>query len=304
VSWFGARYTASVAAQNNFVVGDDIKFNEYLSALVGANFAEIIARNYGFAPPFAETSAYDQGKLTPSLSLIFKPLPWLSTYVTYSESLEQGQIVPSTGAPVYTNAGQILPPYLSEEYEIGAKANVGGMLLTAALFKINKALQYSITNTDGTATYVQDGREIHKGIELTATGNVFDGFRLLGGVTLMDPRVVNQEANTALVGKISQNVSSRMVKATAEYDLPFAPGLTLTGGAYYVGKAPADVINSVFWPDYVTEDIGLRYKGNLPSGQEAVFRLNVSNLTNKAYWLNSSNVGAPRTIAMSTQIKF
>ncbi len=304
VSYYGARYTSATTLFHNYIVGDEIKFNQYLSALVGANYAEIIANNYNNTPPFALSSAYDKGKLTPSLSLIFKPVSWVSTYATYSQSLEQGLFVPATGAVIYTNAGQTLPPFVDKQYEIGAKANVGGMLLTAALFDINKALQYAVVNPNGTSTYLQDGREVHKGVELTATGNVMDGFRVLGGVTLLDPQVTNQQANTALIGKEPAGVASRLAKITAEYDLPFAPGLTLTGGVYYTGSQAADTVNSVYLPGFVTEDLGLRYRTHLPTGQEAIFRLQVSNLTNNAFWIQPNETGMPRTIAFSTQIKF
>ncbi len=95
-----------------------------------------------------------------------------------------------------------------------------------------------------------------------------------------------------------------MVKATLEYDLPFLHGLTLTGGAYYFGKQAADAVNAVWIDPFVTEDVGLRYRTKLPTGQEAIYRLNVKNLTNHAYWLNNQFVGQPRTIAFSGQILF
>ena len=189
LSYYGQRYTTSITGQNNFVVGDELKFNDYFSALLGGNYAMITARSFNSTPPYAQSSSYDKGKITPSFSLIFKPVPWVSTYATYSESMEQGQIVPSTGSVIYTNGGDVLPPFIDKEVEIGTKANIGGMLVTAALFDINKALQYAVNNNNGTFTYVQDGREVHKGFEFTATGNVWEGFRVLGGVTLLDPRV-------------------------------------------------------------------------------------------------------------------
>ncbi len=92
---------------------------------------------------------------------------------------------------------QILPSYVGTEYEFGAKANVGGMLLTAAWFNIDKANQYAQPNPDRTFTYVSDGREVHQGLELTATGNITTGLRILGGVTLMDA-TVEKTANPRL----------------------------------------------------------------------------------------------------------
>jgi len=299
----GPIYTLDYVAQTNFVLGDEIKFNEYVSALVGANYASVKEDAFGYGTGML-TTQYDKGQLSPTLSLIGKPAPWFSTYFTYSQSLEEGAIVPASGPIVYTNAGQAFAPTLGSQYEVGAKADVHGMLLTAALFRINKALQVTITNPNGTETLNQDGRQINSGLELTATGNVWEGFRIYGGMTLLDPRVSQYQANPLADGKLAQNVASILAKVTAEYDLPFAPGLTLTGGIYYTGAQAVDILNTNFLPSFTTEDLGLRYRGKLPTGQEAVYRLNVSNITNKHYWLDSLYTGAPRTIAMSAQVKF
>lgn len=302
----GPMYTQYTVANSNFFFGDEIKFNEYLSALVGANYVGIKQDIFDFTVGSAHmlTSQYDKSLLTPTFSLIGKPLPWLSTYATYSQALEQGAAVPISSNVIYTNAGQVFSPTVSTEYEVGAKADIHGMLLTAALFRINKALQIDVTNSNGTHTIIEDGRQVHSGLELTATGNIWEGFRIYGGMTLLDPRIARYQADPTLDGKQPQNVANILAKVTAEYDLPFAPGLTLTGGIYYIGSQAVDVQNTEFLPSFTTEDIGIRYRGRLPSGQEAVFRLNVSNLTNKSYWLTSNYVGSPRTVAMSAQIKF
>lgn len=276
-----------------------------MSALVGWNYANIVQKSYNWVAPFGQTGDYDESKVTPNYSFIVKPLSGLTTYLTYSEALEQGQIVPGSGTVTYTNAGEILPPFVSTEYEIGVKADVNGLLLTAAAFKIDKALQYAVFDSSTNAyTYVQDGRQVHKGIELTATGNVSDGLRIYGGLTFLDAEVTKQEADPRLVGKRPVNVADKMAKLTAEYDLPFVPGLTVTGGVYYVGNQAADALNTAFVPSYVTEDIGLRYRTRLPTGQEAVMRLNVSNLTDESYWINNISTGLPRSVAFSTQVKF
>nr|WP_275944909.1 TonB-dependent siderophore receptor [Bradyrhizobium sp. dw_411] len=302
-SYFGQEEKLSTSFQTNYVLGDSIKFNDQWSALLGVNYANISNQNFNnAAPPFALTSAVDQSRVSPTFSLIYKPVSWISTYATYSESLLPGTFVPDLPA-IYTNAGQILPSYVGTEYEFGTKANVGGVLWTAAWFNIDKANQFAQPNPDRTFTYVSDGREVHQGLELTATGNITTGFRILGGVTLMDATVV-KTANPATDNKRPVNVADQMAKATLEYDLPFLRGLTLTGGAYYFGKQAADAINSVWIDPFVTEDIGLRYRTTLPSGQEAIYRLSVKNLTNHAYWMNNLFVGAPLTVAFSGQIKF
>lgn len=300
-SYYGTPFTLSAQHQINYVVGDDIKFNDHWSALVGENYATIATESYNQTPPFSLNTGIDESKLTPTASLIFKPAPWISTYSTYSESLFAGAAVPISTA--YTNSGAILPPYLAKEYEFGTKASVGGVLLTAAWFNLNKANQYAQSNPDGTLTEVQDGRQVHQGIELTAIGNIATGLRIFGGITVMSAKVV-QAANLVDDNKVPISTAEQMAKVTLEYDLPFLHGLTLTGGVYYVGKQPADAINAVWIDPYVTEDIGLRYRTKLPTGQETIFRLNVMNLTNHQYWVAQSRLGDPRTIAFSGQIKF
>ena len=301
-SYFGTWITRYRLTQTNLIIGDDIKFNDQWSALVGVNYASIANKIFNRTPPFALiTSDQDQTKLTPTASLVFKPVSWASTYVTYSQSFEQGALVPNL--PTFTNAGQILPPFVSEQYELGAKANVGGVLLTGALFQINKANQFNRNNGDGTLTGVQDGRQIHKGIEITATGNVTPNLRILGGVTLMDTRVV-KTASLITDNKRPVGISGRMAKVTMEYDLPFVPGMTLTSGVYYYGPQAVDNINSVFIKSQVTTDIGLRYRTKMRWGQEVIYRLNVANLTDRKYWMTPGLVGAARTISFSGQVKF
>lgn len=300
VTNYGQLIPSARELQTNYVVGDAITLGHF-KALLGGNYATISEQNFDiYGPPFPLTSQETQSKLTPTYSLLFKAVSWDTTYATYSESLQAGAIVP---VGQYTNGGQILPPYLGKEYEFGNKADVGGVLWTAAWFNLNQANQYGQLNPVGLPTYVQDGREVHQGVELTATGNIVPGLRILGGVTLMNATVV-QTASITTDNKQPVNVADQMAKTTLEYDLPFLRGLTLTGGVYYVGKAPADAVNATWLAPYVTEDVGLRYRTTLPTGQETIWRLTVKNLTNHAYWISNEFVGAPRTIAFSGTVKF
>ena len=289
-------YTPQAAALQNFVIGDDIKFNEQWSALVGANDARVEAKN---AYAGSTHTFYDKEATTPTLSLIYKPIPWISTYATYMEALEQGSIVPPTG---YANSGAILEPLVDHQYEVGIKATVADrVLLTSALFRIDKANQYSIP-TAPLPTYVQDGREMHQGMEFTATGKVTDRFTILGGFTLMDCTV--EKTNTAaLVGKRPTNVANEYAKLYAEYALPWITGLTLQGGVFWTGDQFADAANTDLLPAYTVADVGARYE-RVIFGQDTIFRLYVSNLANKSYWAQSSVVGYPRTIAFNVQVKF
>lgn len=290
----------------NVVIGDDINFTDQWSALIGANYAMLTGQNFNTTTGL-QTSGYDQARLSPSASLIFKPLPRVSMYVTYSESLQGGQPVSNVGSMIFTNNGQILAPYVGRAYEAGAKTQIGGTLVTLAVFKINQALQYNQYNNNGTYTAVQNGRQENTGIELNAVGNVFDGFRLFGGITLVDARVTQSQSSPtspALDGLRPPNVANSLAKITAEYDLPFAHGLTLTGGVYYTGRAAVDRLNTEYLPSFVTADLGLRYQTKLTPGNDLILRFDVKNITNENYWLTPSYVGQPRTFALSAQTRF
>jgi iron complex outermembrane receptor protein len=286
-------YTPVRQDYKNWIIGDDLKFNEKWSAMAGINHSTIHTSS-AYAGSIATN--YDKSANTPTLSLIYKPTSWLSTYATYMESLEQGTIV-GLG---YTNTGAILEPLVDKQYEVGVKANAGGVLFTGALFKINKANQYSNLATP-IPTYVQDGLQVNQGIELTATGKVNDHLTLLGGVTFMSCKVENTNI-PALAGKRPTNVANQMAKIYAEYSMPSVRGLTLTGGIYWTGKQYADTVNTDELPAYAIVDIGLRYETKA-GGTPVIYRLNVDNVTNKSYWMNSSSVGEPRTIALSAEFK-
>lgn len=279
----------------NILIGDDIVFNDQWSALVGANYATVVNTSYSSG---VKSSKYDKSELTPTLSLMYKPFEDLTTYVTYIESLEQGTIVGTS----YSNANEVLSPLVSKQYEVGAKYSLNeSVLLTSALFRIEKANQYSDL-TKPTPKYVQDGEQIHQGIELTATGKVTDNLTIFGGGTLMDIEV-EKSNNPALEGKKPTNAASKMAKLYAEYSIPMIQGLTVTGGAYYTGEKWGNTTNTDKIPSYTLYDAGLRYKTKLDK-YPTTFLLNVSNLTGEDYWASSNYLGDPRSTALSMKMEF
>lgn len=303
-------HRASVTNDNNLVVGDDLLISKSWSALAGVTVANVVANSYNSATGAVTVSngmpqLYNKWKATPSASLIFRPIPSVSTYFTYMEGLEQGTIVPATGSIVYTNAGQVLPPYIDNEYEIGARAVVRRALLTASLFQIDKALQYAVVNSGGTTvteTYVQSGRERHNGVEFTVTGKVTKDLTLFSGATFFGAKIRNNASTPALNGKTPANVAEQLVKAYAEYWIPRSKGLTVSGGVYYTGQMFADTKNVIIIPAVTVEDVGLRYESQWKIPM--VLRLNVTNVTNKSYWIANNWVGNPRSISFSTEFRF
>jgi iron complex outermembrane receptor protein len=298
------KYFSDHFMNTNIVLGDDITLNRYFSLLVGVNRADIETKSY--ASTGAVTASYDKSAVTPTASLIFKPTSNVSLYSSYIESLESGGIVPLAAIPPYANAGTILPPTISKQVEFGAKAKVGGVFLTLAAFQIDKANIYDVANSDGTLTRNQDGRQINKGIELTATGKVTDDLTIMGGGTYLDAETTKTN-NVAIIGKRPVGVAKLRLSLYGEYRLPFLQTLFLTGGVSYVGSSYLDAVNTLVIPSYTVGDVGLRYETAV-NGTPVIMRLNVQNVADSHYWQNLTGtalvLAAPRTYTFSATAKF
>lgn len=286
-----------------YTIGNELNIGKW-TVLAGLSHTSI-KTNYSDG-----SAKYDESDTSPSGSLIYKPNDWLSTYVSYTEALESGYIAGTTynGLPV-ANANQVQEPTVSEQIEAGVKADVGGLLLTGALFRLDKALTRYLDNGNGTYTFATDGEQRFTGIELTATGRLTPQLTVFGGITKMRAEVTSANAATAASpstkGYVPWGVAEEMAKLTVEYDLASIPGLTLTGGAYYTGKSWADNYEKDKLAGYTLFDAGLRYATKV-SGTPVTLRLNATNLTNKNYWMWAAQNAATqgRTFALSATARF
>ncbi len=296
----GDYHLASRSQADSVLIGDVITFNEQWSTILGVTHSRIktFSDNFVWVEAFGSAPAiedYSETETSPNVSLVYKPVEWLTTYVTYIEGLQTGGVAPSGT----NNAGQALAPIVSEQYEIGAKAELGGALYTVALFDIEKPNTY----TNAANFFVQDGMQNNKGLEFSVTGNVTPALTLVGGVTLLDP-VVEGAANAANDGNRPVDVARHLAKLYGEYAIFGVPGLTLTGGAFYTGKQYTDEANDNTIPSFTTFDLGGRYRMALGDERALTLRANLSNLTDEEYWLSSHYIGAPRTLKLSAQLEF
>lgn len=303
------RQKSSDATNESLVLADAVTIDDQWSLMVGINDAHLLSESFNYQTSDSLASAYNRSDVTPSGSVIFKPLPWLSTYATYMQGLEPGggpAAVSATGTngtrPV-SNAGALLAPIVDTEYEVGAKAQVGDSLLTLALFDITRPSDIYLPDGPVSYTYTEEGSEEHKGVELGISGKVTANLTLWGGVTLMDAQITRNANNPALVGTRPAGVSDRLVKLYAEYAVDQVPGLTLTGGVIYAGNYYATAGNVGLLPSYVVGNLGVRYEAEFYR-TPTVFRLNVDNVANSNYWLAPGYEGDPRAIMGSVEVKF
>lgn len=278
----------------NFTLGDSITFNPNWSLLVGASHVTLEYKD----------NQYKESTITPSISLVYKPIEELSLYTSYMEGIEAGGIADDTyNSAAVVNAGEAMEPLKSNQVEIGAKYSHNNMFYTLALFNIDKGLEY-YDNADASApVYVQDGRQVHRGLEFTFTGKVNDNLTSVGGFTLLDAQIKENKQNPELEGKRPTDVSDKFAKLYLEYTPFFKKNLSLNTGINYTGSFYGNSDNTDKLPSYTLVNVGAKYTAQ-STKYPLTYRLNINNLMDKQYWVNSGSLGESRSIHASVTMKF
>ncbi|ORM71698.1 TonB-dependent receptor [Pantoea rwandensis] len=304
---FTDRYHSATATQHAFLLSDNLQFSPQWSVLLAGSESLLSSANY--SKTGSRSSDSSNSGFSGSASLMYKPVDPLTLYVTYADSLQQGDTAPATA----NNAGAILAPYRSRQIEVGSKVAIDKLLLTAALFQIKRPFAY--TNASG--DYAVDGEQRNRGLELMADGDVTDRLHVFGGMTWLDPRLLDT-ASTQTDDKQIVGLPRYTASLFAAYDLPMLSGTDIHGGIHCVGRRTTDNQNDGWVSSYTTLDAGAAYKTQL-FDTATTFRLDVTNLTNRHYWTNivpgglngysgagyaSASLGEPRMVQVSMQLNF
>ncbi|AOY00728.1 hypothetical protein BJP62_09945 [Jeongeupia sp. USM3] len=287
---------SSDTTQQSLFASDTITFDEQWSLLVGLRYTDYEQRSFDAASG-TQTGSYDRSPTTPTVALIYKPVQNVSLYGSYVEALQQGGSAPKAAA----NANTVMAPIKSRQYEVGVKTDNAGWSASAALFRLERGLEYVNSGN----VYVQDGTEISQGLELSGKTALGRDWTLLGSAMWLAGR--NESGDASVDGKRPYGAPKAQANAYVEYAVPGTGGLVLSGGAQYVGERPLEASNAHFAGSYTLFDLGARYATRV-GGQDVTLRLNVDNVTNEAYWLTSYGFiltqGAPRTIRASAEFSF
>jgi iron complex outermembrane receptor protein len=173
-----------------------------------------------------------------------------------------------------------------------------------ALFEIDKGLILDKPAGGGQLTRTQDGRQVHRGLELSLAGQVLESLRMTTSLMLLDAEM-EKTSDPALEGKRPVNVPESAVSAHLDWSVPWVEDLGLLAGVYYVGDRAATADNSALIPDYTRLDLGARYAFKL-GGRGLVFRAGVDNVTDERYWesvdtSSALRVGLDRTYRLTAE---
>ncbi|MEQ5285633.1 TonB-dependent receptor [Providencia huaxiensis] len=270
----GSRYKSAENSQQSITIGDTVTFDPQWSAMFYLSQSWIESRS--FDKQSHKTSQTNSKGLSPNAAVMYKITPQLMTYVSYADSLEEGDTAP-IGQGV-KNEGQTLDPYRSKQYEVGVKADVADLNLGAALFHLERPFAY----VDSHSVFREQGKQVNRGLELTATGHVWQGLNVYSGITFLDPKLKDTGSRTTRDKRVV-GVPKVQANMLVEYALPAMPELVYSANVHYTGKRAANDTNSSWIGSYTTLDLGTRYSTKINQVPTTI-RLSVDNVTDERYW--------------------
>lgn len=301
----GGEYKSGQLSVQSIVVGDTVHFDDRLALQATLSTSFLSSKSWSNIGAVTSSDS-ENGVLSPTVSLTYKPMPAVTLYATYANSVEQGETAPAGTA----NVNQILSPYRDEEYEAGAKYQVtSGFLITAAGFRMTRPLA---TTNAVTNLFAVVGTQRNWGGELFGQGAVTPSLSLFGGVTYIDARLIGTGV-PATNDMLVVGVPHFKEDMTADFHPAIAHGFALTGTLHYESDRAATNTNNSFAPSYATVDLGVRYNAAWFAHHETL-RLNVINVGDKQYYssiadgnivgspgANTAYSGAPRTVMASLE---
>ncbi|WP_028971188.1 TonB-dependent receptor [Novosphingopyxis baekryungensis] len=263
----------------------------------GLRLQAIRQQNFNYYNGGDLDSIYQEDAITPVVGLVVKPAPGLSFFANRIEALQQGPSAPLDPL-IVTNPGETLAPRRSVQYELGGKVRFGTLFASLAAYHIERPGEGILP--DGSFGYLGDQR--HQGLELTVNGEIAPNLRLIAGAAITDAEL---DGGNAVPG-----VADFTANADIEWDLPFVPGMTLTGRAVHTSDQWVDTANTLEINDWTRFDVGARYvfaAGNTP----VTLRATIDNIANDRYWASAFDSfsaallqGRPRTVKASVSVDF
>jgi iron complex outermembrane receptor protein len=240
-----------------------------------------------------------QNAVSPSASFVVKPVKEFMFYGNYIQALQPG---PTAGAGT-TNAGQTFAPFLTTQFELGAKVDFGTLGATLSAFQITIPSAFTDLSTN---TFVVDGQQRNRGLEFVAFGEPLAGLKLLAGSTLLDA-IQTSTAGGLNNGKVAVGTAPFQFAVGADWDTPFAKGFGVMGRVVYNGQVYLNAANTQAAPPWTRFDAGVRYTFDGPQHKPLTVRANVINLFDANYWVATTTFFAqsqPRTLMLSLTADF
>ncbi|HMA50291.1 MAG TPA: TonB-dependent receptor [Magnetospirillaceae bacterium] len=304
----GGEYQSALLTEQSIVTGDTIHFDDQwaLQGVLSTSFLH--EKSWNAASKLTASDSQD-GALSPTVSLIYKPIPALTTYATFAQSIEEGDQAPAGTL----NQNQFMAPYRDRSYEIGAKYAVNDHFRVAVDgFRMSRPSAQTLADN----VFQVVGTQRNWGSELFVEGDVTSEFSVYGGVTYIDARLEGT-GSAATDDKLVVGVPHWKEDVVLDLHPDLTPGFAFTAAVHSESARAATDTNNSSAPGYATVDLGLRYSTAVMSEHHAVFRFQVINATDTRYFssiadgnivgspgANTAYSGAPRTFEASIEADY
>lgn len=254
---------------------DTIDFNEKWSINGGLRF-DYFDMDYGgtTGPSLNRTDKF----LSWNAGVVYKPLPNGSFYFGYATSVNPSAEGLTLSSSATSSANFQADPEKSRTFEIGTKWSLFDekLSLNAAVFNTDKTNSRTQDPNDPNDTIVLNGAQRVQGIELGATGNLTEDWRIYAAYTFLHSKI-RDTLSAAEIGHELSNTPKNSFSFWTSYDLPF--GFQLGTGLRFIDTRFNSTANTRKAPAYLIWDAMLAYRLN----ENITFRLNGQNLTDQEY---------------------
>lgn len=263
----------SITIVPEFIVSAGIRYTDYSAEGAGSSRGR----------PFDVSLETDF--ITWQAGAVYKPQPWASIYASYGNSKNPPGTDVGAGSGNIAVTNELFEPQETENYELGAKAELlgGALLLSGAIFQVDRN---NIVSTDvlGDPVEVFDAARL-RGFEIGASGRV-GNLMLLAGYTFIDSDIRDGSVNE---GNSLPNTPESNLALTATY--AFGPQFEIGGGVYHASERFADAANLIRADGYVRVDLNASYEINDNLG----LRFNLQNVGDERYIskLRNPHFGVP-----------
>lgn len=260
-------------------VYDTVQIGKDWKALVGLRQTRTMADNVNVAngPHVQSTSSV----VTPAIGLMYDFARRSTIYTSYMKGLEDGAQAPLQAL----NSFVVLPSSVSSQKEIGIRSSyLKGIAASVAVFDITQA---NATLNPTTNIFGNDGTLRFRGIESTLNVELNRSVSLNGAAQLIN--AVQNTVNDPLAsGMHPENIPRITSNVGVQYKPAMVAGLTLNGGASFVGERFIGSENQGRVPGFTLFNMGSTYSTRI-SGHKTDFQINVDNLFNKSYWSSATS---------------
>lgn len=245
----------------------------------GIRYTDYSGEGTGSSRGVPFSAAIDVDFVSWQAGVVFKPAPWASVYASYANAKNPPGTDAGAGSGNIVIANDLYKPQQTENYEIGAKAELfgGALLLSAALFQVDRN-NIVATDAGGDVIEVFNAARL-RGFEIGASGSV-GPVSMFAGYTYVDSELRDGSANS---GNFLPNTPKGNLAFTTAVEI--TPRLTFGGGVYHATERFADAANLIRADGYWRVDANAAYILN----DNFSIRVNIQNVGDERYIVKLRN---------------